>query len=238
MIGIIGAMEEEIGLYISQSGVEAYETYAKMKFYRALMGDKQAVIVCSGVGKVNAAVATQILIDRFNVSKVVFTGLAGALVPYLQQGDLVVANYLVQYDVDLTAFGRRIGDLPSVGRMIEADPSLIQRITGAYDIVFGGLPDRPQMIVGTIVSGDKFISDKKTIAWLQREFGAVATEMEGAAVAQVCQMNDVPFLVIRTISDSAGEEAPREFNNSLKKLPENTYKLLSAIFADDMAKIS
>ncbi len=233
MIGIMGALEEEVSLYISKAEIETFETYAGMKFYRGKLGEESVVIVQTGVGKVNAAIAAQILVDRYNIDRMIFTGLAGALVPYLQQGDLVVANYLVQYDVDLTAFGHRVGEVPSVGRMIEADSEMLKQVTDAYDVVFAGMSNRPQMIVGTVVSGDRFISDRKTIAWLQREFGAVATEMEGAAVAQVCQMNDKPFLVIRTISDSAAEDAPEEFESALKSAPENAFNLLQNLLCSE-----
>jgi adenosylhomocysteine nucleosidase len=233
MIGIMGVLEEEVSLYISKAEIEAFETYAGMKFYWGKLGEESAVIVQSGAGKVNAAIAAQILVDRYNIDRMIFTGPAGALVPYLQRGDLVAANYLVQYDIDLTSFGRHVGEVPSVGRMIEADSEMLKQVTDAYDAVFSGMSNRPQMIIGTVVSGDRFISDRKTIAWLQREFGAVATEMEGAAVAQVCQMNDKPFLVIRTISDSAVEDAPEEFESTLKSAPENAFYLLRNLLGSE-----
>ncbi len=229
MIGLMGAMDEEVNLYVSYADIEQISEYAGMVFHCGRIEEMPIVIVKCGVGKVNAAVSTQILIDRFNVNGIVFTGLAGALVPYLQQGDIVVANNLIQYDVDLSAFGRRIGDVPSVGRIMEADAVMIRAFTSAYDEIFGGKSNRPQMIVGTVVSGDKFISDIKTIAWLQREFGAIATEMEGAAVAQVCRMNTIPFLVIRTISDGADENAAAEFDRLLEMAPINTFALIRQV---------
>jgi adenosylhomocysteine nucleosidase len=226
MIGLMGALEEEIELFRSYAEIEKKYKYAGMDFCLGNIDEKPVVIVQCGVGKVNAAVSTQILIDKFEIDGILLTGLAGTLVPYLQQGDIVAANYLVQHDVDLTAFGRRPGELPSVGRMLEADPGLLRRMNDAYDSVYGDQPNRPQMVVGTIISGDKFISDKKTIASLQREFGAVAAEMEGAAVAHVCQLNSVPFLVIRTISDDSSSNATGQFKVSLENAPVNVFAMI------------
>jgi len=226
MIGLMGAMDEEVSLYVSYAEIDHSEEHAGITFHVGMMDGSEVVIAQCGIGKVSAAVTTQILIDRFEVERIILTGLAGALVPYLQQGDIVASKFLVQYDVDLTVFGRRLGDVPAVGRMLEADADMVRLVTDAYDAIYAGKSNRPQMIVGTVVSGDSFISDKRTIAWLQREFGAVATEMEGAAVAQVCQMNGKPFLVLRTISDDASDEAVMQFENNLEMAPINTFALL------------
>lgn len=231
MIGLMGAMEEEIRLFQDYADVVKKQTIAGMKFYSGKIDDSEIVIVKCGVGKVHAAVSTQILIDKFEVDEIILAGLAGSVVPYLQKGDIVMANFLVQHDVDLTAFGRRLGEVPSVGRMLEADPGMLKRMNMAYDEVFGRRSDRPQLVVGTIVSGDRFVSDKAVISALQREFGAVATEMEGAAVAQVCLMNDKPFVVIRTISDDASEGAGEQFNNTLEMAPINTFAVIRRFLA-------
>ena len=235
MIGLMGAMQEEIGLFQDYATITKTTTIAGMKFHQGTIEGNDAVIVRCGVGKVNAAVATQILIDRFETDEIILTGLAGALVPYLQQGDIVMANFLVQYDVDLTAFGRRKGELPSVGRMLESDPMMLRQMTEAYDSVFGGRSNRPQIVVGTIVSVDSFISDKQTIGTLQREFGAVATEMEGAAVAQVCQMNGVPFVVVRTISDDASTGAADQFAANIEMAPIHAFAMIRQFVASDAA---
>lgn len=235
MIGLMGAMEEEIRLFQDYADIEKKKNIAGMTFYVGKIDDRDVVMVRCGVGKVHAAVSTQILIDHFDVDEIILAGLAGSVVPYLQRGDIVMANYLVQHDVDLTAFGRRLGEVPSVGRMMEADPALLRRMNTAYDEVFGGRSDRPQMVVGTIVSGDRFISDKNVIAALQREFGAVATEMEGAAVAQVCLMNSRPFVVVRTISDDASEGAGDKFDHSLEMAPINTFAVIRRFLTIEQA---
>ncbi len=226
MIGLMGAMAEEISLYKSYADITETKTYAGAEFHRGVIDGSEVVLTQCGNGKVNGAVSTQILIDRYDVDKIILTGLAGTVVPYLQSGDIVAANYLVQYDVDLSVFGRRVGDVPDVGRMIEVDAGLLKAVTDSYDEVFKNKPDRPQLVVGTIVSGDRFISDRKTISWLQRELGAVAIEMEGAAVAQVCHMNRKPFLILRTISDDADEKATEHFSKALEMAPINTFALI------------
>jgi adenosylhomocysteine nucleosidase len=226
MIGIIGAMDEEIIHYKKNIDVEDSFEYAGIEYYKGKLYNNDVVLVKSGIGKVHAAIATQIMIDRFDVKSVIFTGLAGALVPYLKIGDVVIANFLVQHDVDLTAFGRRTGEIPAIGRMVEADPAMIDKIGKIYDKYCSSDFVCPQLIVGTIASGDSFISDSAKIRWLQREFGAIAAEMEGASVAQVCQMNKIPFVILRTISDSANEEAVSDFSDILKKAPDFAFKII------------
>ncbi len=229
MIGLIGAMPEEIALLREKMEVRSTSTYARMDYLAGQLGDEEIVLLQSGIGKVNATIGTQIMIDRYAVDQIIFTGLAGSLVPNLTRGDLVVSNYVVQYDFDLTAFGRRHGELPDVGRMIEADPRLVKLACWAYDDVFSMGKDSPRLVVGTIVSGDRFVSDTRKIEWLQREFGAVATEMEGAAVGYTCHLNDVPFVVLRTISDAAGMDAAAEFDDYLSSASKNSLQIVTGI---------
>ncbi|MCD6162666.1 MAG: 5'-methylthioadenosine/S-adenosylhomocysteine nucleosidase [candidate division Zixibacteria bacterium] len=146
-----------------------------------------------------------------------------------KRGDVVVANFVVQYDFDLTTFGRRHGELPDIGRMIETDPRLMKFACYAFDDVFKYDKNAPKLVVGTIVSGDRFVSDPRKIEWLQREFGAVAAEMEGAAVGYTCHLNEIPFMIARTISDSAGSDAKDEFKSYLKIASKNSFKIISSI---------
>ena len=226
MLGLLGTMQKEIELFVSHADIGRTASYAGTDFYQGTLDGADIVIGRCGVGKVNAAATTQIMIDRFNVDSIILGGLAGSMVPYLQQGDLVLANHLAQYDVDLTVFDHCPGELRAMGRLIETDPAMLKAMTEAYDVVYGERPDRPQMVVGTIISGDRLIADKKAIARLQREFGAVAAEMEGAAVAQVCQLNTVPFLVVRTISDDASADAQSQFVLSLEAAPICAFTLI------------
>jgi adenosylhomocysteine nucleosidase len=229
MIGIIGAMAEEIELFKKNMEIKGTRRYAKMEYIVGSINDQEVVLLQSGIGKVKSTISTQILIDHFDIEMIIFTGLAGALAPNLRRGDLVVSNQVVQYDFDLTAFGRRHGELPDIGRLLEPDPKLVKFMCYAYDDVFKGEKDAPQLMVGAICSGDKFITDRRDIEWLQREFGAVATEMEGAAVGYTCYVNDVKFVILRTISDTGGDAATDDFDAYLKVASENSFKIVSTM---------
>ena len=229
MIGLIGAMAEEIALFKENMQIDHSETHAGMEYIIGQIADQEVVLLQAGIGKVKATIGTQVMIDKFSVETIIFTGLAGALVPNLKQGDIVVSNSVVQYDFDLTAFGRRHGELPDIGRMLEPDPRLVKFTCFAYDDIFKGQPDAPQLIVGAICSGDKFITDRRKIEWLQREFGAVATEMEGAAVGYTCFVNDVGFVILRTISDTGGDQATEDFDAYLKIASQNSFKIVNTM---------
>lgn len=229
MIGLIGAMAEEVALFkANMKGSKPYR-WAEMDYICGSLSGQNVVVLQSGIGKVNATIGTQIMIDRFDVDLIIFTGLAGALVPNLSRGDLVVSNNVVQYDFDLTAFGRRHGELPDVGRLIEVDPDLVKFACYAYDDHFKSKAGSPNLIVGTICSGDRFVSDPTKIEWLQREFGAVAIEMEGAAVGYTCHRNGVRFIILRTISDTGGERATKDFQDYLKKASEHSFEMVNTM---------
>jgi adenosylhomocysteine nucleosidase len=238
MIGVIGAMAEEIDLFKKKMKIKETHTYARVDYHVGEMAGQEVVLVQAGIGKVKSTISTQILIDHFAVDMIVFTGLAGALAPNLKRGDLIVANQVVQYDFDLTAFGRRPGELPDIGRLLEPDPKLVKFLCSAYDEVFSHHDDVPRLIVGAICSGDRFITDRRDIAWLQREFGAVATEMEGAAVGYTCFVNDVSFAILRTISDTGGEGATDDFDAYLKVASENSFMIVSTMLQLMSAKVA
>ena len=232
MIGLISALEEEIAQFRSEMAFTQTVQQAGIDFNFGSLSGQQVILLRCGVGKVNAAVATQVLIDRFGVDAVVFTGLAGALVPHLHRGDVVISNYVVQHDIDLTAFGRRPGEIPELARMIEADPKLLHAAADACEKTGVLDENNRQMVVGTIVTGDSFVSDPARIRWLQREFGGIATEMEGGAVGQVCQMNRVPFVVVRVISDGAGDGAAGEFILFLEEASRVTFRITKQLLED------
>ncbi len=216
MIGIMGALDEEIDLVCSGLVNRKTTEKAQIVFHTGFIGETEVTVAKCGVGKVNAAICTQILIDRFNAEKIIFGGVAGSLLPGLRQGSVVISSHTVQFDIDLTAFGRRRGEIADHERLIEADRELLTAATSAFDEMEN--PDNATaMMVGTIVSGDRFISDPETIKWLQREFGAACTEMEGGSVGYTCKINQIPFIIIRVISDSAGGDAPDQFSSFLSK---------------------
>lgn len=229
MIGLIGALEEEVLIFRENMDISEVKKYAGMEFVCGKLANQNIVLLQSGVGKVKATIGTQIMIDKFDINLIVFTGLAGSLVPNLSQGDLVVSNYVIQYDFDLTAFGRRPGELPDTGRMIEVDNDIIKLVCYAYDDVFKSKQNAPKLIVGPICSGDRFESDPGRIERVQREFGAVAIEMEGAAVGYTCLVNDVKFVILRTISDTGGKGAVDDFNSYLKTASVNSYSIIETM---------
>lgn len=229
MLAIIGAMEEEVTLLRDRMQVEKAASHAGITVTRGTFDGVEMVLAQCGIGKVNATICTQMLIDLYQPTRLVFSGVAGGLLPNMRPGDLVVGSHVIQYDLDITAFGHRPGALPGRDRMIEADPDLVAACTRAYDAGFEGQTDAPALMAGTIVSGDRFISDAKTLRWLQREFSALATEMEGAAVGYTCQLNDVPFVVVRGLSDTAGDEAPDDFSANLTRVCQNSFQLMEQL---------
>lgn len=227
MLAVIGAMTEETDLIKGAMTVSAEQTHAGIETIRGDFGGVDIVLAQCGIGKVNATICTQMLIDHFQPEALVFSGVAGGLLPNMRAGDMVIASHLIQYDMDLTAFGRRHGEIPGhESRMIESDPGLVQMAATAFDAAFPASPDGPSLMLGTVVSGDRFIQDPETLRWLQREFSALATEMEGAAVGYTCGLNGVPFVVIRGLSDSASETASGDFASNLHKVCENSFHLL------------
>jgi adenosylhomocysteine nucleosidase len=229
MIGLLSAMDEETELFRQNIQISESMTYAGVTFNKGTLNGVQIVHGKCGVGKVNAAAATQLMIDKFGVKAVIFTGLAGTLVPYLKRGDMVISNFVGQHDFDLTAFGKRPGQVNDSGRLIEADPRLVQIAAKAYEDTLAQSRKEAQMVVGTIVTGDSFVANSDRLKWLQREFGAVAAEMEGAAIGQVCLANKVAFVVIRVISDGASGDAAGQFIMFLDEASELSYKIVAAM---------
>lgn len=200
VIGIIGAMEVEVTTLRDAMVDKRTTTFAGMDFNEGKLGSRQVVVVRSGVGKVNAALCVQILVDRFGVDAVINTGVAGSLDNSIEIGDIVVSTDALQHDVDATVFGYAPGEIPQLGiTAFSAHTALRSACVEACREVD---PDI-QVHEGRVVSGDQFVSDGRTKARLAREFKGSCCEMEGAAIAQACWLNDVPFVVIRAISDKA-----------------------------------
>jgi adenosylhomocysteine nucleosidase len=232
MLAIVGAMAEEIDLLEKEMTVSDRQTRARFDIIQGTFQGVDVVSTHCGVGKVNAAICTQMLIDHYPLRALVFCGVAGGLLPNMRIGDLVIASHLIQYDMDLTAFGRRHGELPGKDRMIEADPELVQKATKAYDSAFPESGTAPNLMLGTVVSGDRFVKDPDKLRWLQREFSALATEMEGAAVGYTCDLNTLPFVVVRGLSDTAGDAATEDYASSLSAVCQNCYRLLAQLIPE------
>ena len=230
MLAVVGAMEEEVELLRGGMEIAGEAVHAGINVMRGRFGETEIALVRCGIGKVNAAICSQMLIDLYKPDKLVFSGVAGGLLPNMAVGDLIIASHLIQFDVDLTAFGRRHGELPDRDRMIQSDPHLVELAAEAFDLAFPDAgADVPNLMIGTIVSGDRFVQDSKTLRWLQREFAALATEMEGAAVGYTCNLSGVPFVVLRGLSDTAGESAPADFSANLHKVCQSSHRLLEKL---------
>lgn len=218
MIGIIVAEEKEL-IEIKKIMTDIFEKkiYEKV-FFIGNIEQKQVVVVKSNVGKVNSARVCQIMIDNFDIQLIINVGTAGSIDNKLNIGDVVVADSLVQYDFDVTVFGRKLGEIENIGEYIEVKKELLE--------LFNGI----NVVIGRIASGDKFIVSIEEKNNIRNNFNAICIEMEGASIAQVCLLDDVPFLVIRSITDKLDGSSKIEFNkfleSSSKKVAEVLRKLL------------
>lgn len=208
MLGIIGAMPEEVEQLKQEMMQPEITTVAGMEFYKGKIGDRETVVVRSGVGKVNAALCVQILADRFAVDAIVNTGIAGSLRAEIDIGDMVLSTDAVQHDVEATAFGYPEGQIPQMQVFsFEADADLRVKAKACCRQV------NPEISVheGRVLTGDQFISDKNKKNWLVETFSGSCTEMEGAAIAQAAYLNGIPFLIVRAISDKADDSASVDY---------------------------
>ena len=212
-IGIIGAMDEEVKKLIEKTNITSTETIAEMTFHIGDLGDTNVVIVQCGMGKVNAGICAQLLITRYSADRIINTGFAGSLSKDLRIGDIVVSSEAVQHDFDVSPIGFKKGEIPFTGLVVF--PADKQFVDSACKVISETLPDDVNVLSGRICSGDQFISDKAAKDRICSEFGGLCCEMEGAAVAQVCYLNSVPFLILRAVSDSADDSAGDEFNFSV-----------------------
>lgn len=207
-IGIIGAMELEIEELKSNMNVENITEKAGMRFYAGTLNGASVVVVRSGVGKVNAALCVQILADLFAVSHIINTGVAGSLNAKLDIGDILISKDALHHDVDATIFGYALGEVPQLGiREFPADAQLVELAKSSCQKVNKGL----HAVIGRVVSGDQFISDKETKNKLITSFAGDCTEMEGAAIAHGAYLNQIPFVIIRAVSDKADDSAQVEY---------------------------
>ena len=236
MLGVIGAMSEEVQLLHGELTDVKESVHAEVTVIQGNYKGTDIALAQSGIGKVNATICTQMLINLFNPEKLIFSGVAGGLLPNMQAGDIIVASHVVQYDMDLTAFGRRHGETPGRDRLIECNPTLVNKATEAFDAAFEADSDAPNLMLGTVASGDRFVQDTDTLRWLQREFAALATEMEGAAFGYTCHLYKTPFVVIRALSDSSSESASGDFEKNLKKACHNSFKLMDKLIPEALTE--
>ena len=208
-IGIIGAMDVEVASLKEKMVISRTETYANMTFCEGTLGKTSVVIVKSGICKVNAAMCVQLLVDHFEVTHIINTGVAGSLDNAINIGDIVVSTDAQYHDVNATVFGYQKGEVPQMGIVaFPADPGLR---AAAVRAVGHAAPD-VAVFEGQVLSGDQFISTKARKKELMRDFHGKCTEMEGAAIAQAAYANNIPYVIIRAISDKADESVVESYD--------------------------
>lgn len=199
-IGIIGAMEVEVETLKGSMNLKNTVKKASMEFFEGTIGNTEVVVVRSGICKVNAGICVQILVDDFKVTHVINTGAAGSLDAKINIGDIVLSTDVCYHDVDATVFGYKKGEVPQLGTAsFTADADLRKK---AKEAINKAVPDI-EVFEGRICSGDQFICDQDVKDNIVKEFAGICCEMEGCGIAQACFLNNIPFLIIRAISDKA-----------------------------------
>jgi len=207
-IGIIGAMNLEIATLREKMTLASTKTVASMEFLEGTLNNASVVIVKCGIGKVNAGMCVQILHDLFNVTHLITTGVAGSLRAEINIGDIVVSTDALQHDMDVTPLGYQRGQIPGIPVFsFTADANMASVAEASCKKVNTDI----QVFSGRVVSGDQFISSKEVKDFLIENFDGCCTEMEGAAIAQAAYLNELPFVIIRAISDKADDSAEMDY---------------------------
>lgn len=223
MLGIIGAMDQEVqNLKESMTEVQVIKK-AGREFYQGKLNGNDVVVVQAGIGKVNAASCTQCLIDCFPVQYVVNTGIAGSLKSQIDIGDIVLSTDAVEHDMDVAVFGYAPGHVPGKDTLAFVADDMLRKV--AKESCKKVNPDI-SVYEGRVVSGDQFISSKEKKQWLADTFDAHCTEMEGAAIAHVAELSGIPFLIVRAISDKADDSATMDYPTFEAKAIEHSVRLI------------
>ncbi len=212
-VGIIAAMPEEMEAIKMKMSNLKEKDILNLKFFDGKIGNQKIILVKSGVGKVNAARTTQIMIDKFDIDYIINIGSAGSINDEIKYGDIVIGKFVLQHDFDITAFGHEKGYISNIGVKLESNTKLIKR---CEYVIKNMKEDSYKCVVGTIATGDIFCTSKKMKDKIRTKFNADCVEMEGAAIAQVAYLSNTPFIIIRSISDSPNEENQIDFNKYLK----------------------
>lgn len=226
IIGIIGAMEEEVELLKEKMTDTVIIEKAGMKFVKGTLKGQTAVVVRSGIGKVNAGICTQILADEFQVEAVINTGIAGSLKAEINIGDIVLSTDTMQHDVDAREFGYLLGQIPRMETLTFLADEKLRKL--AKEVCEEVNPDI-QVFEGRVASGDQFVADKVTKEKIIENTQAYCTEMEGAAIGQAAYLNKIPYLVIRAISDKADDSAHVDYPTFERQAIRHTVNLVSSM---------
>ncbi len=206
MIGIIGAMQTEVELLISKIENAKTERISGIDFVSGKLMTREVVVAKCGIGKVFAALCAQTMILKYNVEALINTGVGGAISNELNIADIAVSDYVVQHDMDTTALGDPIGLISGLNIVkIPADKNICDEFYNCTKLKGASCK------VGTIASGDLFVSGAEKKKYLSDTFGAIVCEMEGAAIGQVCYVNSVPFCIVRAVSDKADGSSSMDY---------------------------
>ena len=224
MIGIIGAMSVEVDALKAKIENAEKHVFSGIEFVSGMLGDQSVVVAQCGIGKVFAAICAQTMILKYGVKKIINTGVAGTLCDKIGILDFAISGAVVQHDMDTTAIGDAPGLISGINVVdISASPALVAATeSSAKELGFSCL-------VGTIASGDQFINNAAKKAFIRDTFGAIACEMEGAAIGHVCFVAGVEFVIIRCISDNASGEAELEYPEMVKRAAVRSEALVEAL---------
>lgn len=251
--GILGAMSEELRILKNEIKGKQTKKLLGIQFVSGELEGREVVVALTGIGKVNAAMTTTLLLENFNPNEVIFTGIAGGINPQLKPGDIIIARKLAQHDfgrVTSAGFLKEGARNPITGKrnptFIPADPLLISLARkAAQETSFNSIGQlgnqrKPNVIKGVVATGDVFVASKRKKTFLAGEFGADVVEMEGAAVAQICFQQNLPFIVLRSVSDNADEGAQLDLRKFYQTAAENsatlTLSLLRKLSENNSAK--
>ena len=221
MIGIIGAMDEEISVISSEIKNLTVYDINNMKFYKGKIYDKDIVLVKSGIGMVNASITTTLLFKEFGVDKILFSGVAGSLNRNVNVGDVVIGDSLLEYLFDATEFGYDIGTIPRMDTSIFRSDILLNKIKNILK--------NDNIYYGKILSGDKFVSNLSEKEKLGEKFNALAVDMESASVAHCAHVLGIEFAIIRSISDSLNSSSVMEYTKFVNLAANNSKNIILKI---------
>lgn len=222
-IGIIGAMEAEVAQLKEKMSEVTITSKAGMEFYQGILESRKVTVVRSGIGKVNAAVCTQILVDVFSADIIINTGIAGSLKSEINIGDIVISTDVLHHDMDAVNFGYQPGEIPQMGQLsFPAD----EKLGDLCEQVCREVNPEIQTFRGRIVSGDQFVADDSVKSRITELFAGYCTEMEGAAIGQAAWLNKVPFIILRAISDKADNSATMDYPTFERQAIEHSVRLV------------
>lgn len=221
VIGIIGAMDEEIALLKSKMTQVTEQHISGIDFYLGQLGTKKVVLTKSGIGKVNAAKSTTLLLEKFKPFFVINAGSAGGLKEKNSVGDIIISRKVIHHDVDATVFNYKLGQVPQMPETFIADEKLIKLVKASVSKL------NVAADIGIIATGDSFIGRDDQVDHIKSNFPEVlAVEMEAASVAQICYSYNIPFVIIRALSDIAGKDSSISFDQFLKDAANNSAKVI------------